>query len=297
MGGPQGPLPPPPTTEVQRKDPAEQLRQGQQAPRDGFEAKGQPREPSKKGAELPPTQAPPPKSGDGEARFNELLKQARHDPKALASLISVLNQAYGKYAAEFSSERSKVESLLDKLAEQKFGKAALEQLRSELGSQRERVSAARHRMATQRRRMRALKQLAGRVSDPKVLTEIAHLEEQLSGLQTAWAETYVGLGLGRVIYGERDEDAPPHLRSVVKASVQGIKKGMGDAEQLGDVTADIHPGRMVSRMAARQLTGERTATSKEVLDKVRGEAAGKHGRSMQAFAALYELFESDGDEK
>lgn len=295
VGGPQGPIVPAP--EPMKKESTDAARQQpqQSPPRDGFEAKGQQPQTPKRGADMPPTQAPPPKAGgEGEARFNELLKQARHDPKALASLLNVLSQAHSKYAGEFSSERSKAETMFDKLAEQKFSKGALDQMRSEIGAQRERVVAARHRMSTQRRRMRALKQLAGRVSDPKVLSEIAQLEEEMEGIQTAWAETYVGLGLGRVLYGEPDEDTPPHLRNVVKASMQGLKRGLGEAEQVGDLVHEIHPARMASRIAASQVTGTPRKVSKEVMEKVRGESAGKHGRAVAAFAAIYELFENEG---
>lgn len=290
VGGPQGPVVP--TPEVPKKDPAaEAQRQPPNAPKDGFEQRGNLPQGSKRGPEMPPTQAPPPRSAEGEVRFNDMLQKARHDPKALASLLNVLNQAHSKYAGEFSVERAKTETLLDKLSEQKFSKAAVDAMRGELNVQREKAAAARQRMSTQRRRMRALKQLAGRVSDPKILSELAALESEVESLQTAWAQTYVGLGLGRMLYGERDEDAPPHLRNVVKASMQGMRRGLGEAEEVGELVGDIHPGRLASRMAARQITGEPKRVSEEVLERVRGEAAQKGGRSVAAFAALYELFE------
>lgn len=285
--GPNGPILPPQEAEgPKKKDPVDgQGKQPGQTPNDGFERGGANR------ATLGKSAMPP--KIESEAKFNEMLKQTGSDPRALASLTTVLNAAYGKYAGEFAADKAKAKTLLDHLAEQGFSGGALESVRSELGILRERMAASKQRMATQKRRLRALKQLAGRVSEPRLAAEIANIEAQLEDVELGWEATYVGLGLGKVTHGESEEGTPPHLRNVVKAQVQGMKKNPREAEEVGELISQIHPGRSIASLAARQIDGaKKPALSKEVLDRVRGERKGKHGKVVAAYAGLYEALDS-----
>jgi hypothetical protein len=286
VGGPQGPIVPTPPAEVQKKDGVEQKQP--QTPNDGFE----------RGAASTPKKAPDATGPqmqvriDGEQKFNDLLRQTRGDPKALTQLASTLNMAYGRFAAELGNDKTKAGSILDQLSAQKFSAVAVETARQELGSLRERMSITKHRMAIQKRRLRALKQLAGRVSDSRLAEEIANIEARMELLETGWAESFVGLGLGKVIYTPDNPDTPPHLKKVVKANVGNTKKN-ADGEQLGDLLSEIHPGRLVAKVAAREIDQAKKKLSKAVLEKLRKEQRGPHGRTVQAFAALSALFDSD----
>lgn len=286
--GPNGPILPPQEPEGPKKKEGvdAQNKQPGQSPNDGFERGGA-------GTRAAAGKPGIPAKIESEAKFNDLLKQTGSDPRALATLTTVLNAAYSKYAGEFSADKAKAQTLLDHLAEQGFSGGALESVRSELGTLRERMASSKQRMATQKRRLRALKQLSGRVSEPRLAEEIANIEAQLEDVELGWEATYVGLGLGKVTHGEQEEKTPPHLRSVVKAQVQGMKKNPREAEEVGDLISQIHPGRSIASLAARQIDGaKKPALSKEVLERVRGERKGKHGKAIAAYAGLYEALES-----
>ncbi len=284
VGGPPGPLSTPIAQDGQKKEVEQQQRQSQ-TPSDGFERGAA----TKKAPEPSGPQAPSIKL-EGDQKFNEMLRQTRNDPKALSSLANTLNLTYNRFASEFQGDKTKVSTLLDQLSQAKFSQAALEQTRGEIASLRERMSVTKHRMAIQKRRLRALKQLAGRVSDTRLAEEIAFIEARVELLETGWAESFVGLGLGKVIYSPGQDDTPEHLKKVVKTQVSHTKRQQ-DAEALGELMSEIHPARMVSQRAARELDGKAKRVSEEVLERVRKEQKGTHGRSVQAFAALYELFE------
>jgi hypothetical protein len=282
--GPNGPIVPAQEADTPKKSDGVD-KHGGQAASDGFER-------GLGGKRGDSSKLQIPAKVEAEAKFNELLKQTSSDPRALAHLTQALNAVYGKYAGEFAADKAKVQTLLDHL-----DGGALESVRSELASLRERMALARHRMATQKRRLRALKQLAGRVSEPRLAEEIANIEAELAAVELGWEATYVGLGLGKVTHGEQHADTPAHLRKVVKAHVQGMKKNPREAEEVGELLTEIHPGRAVAGLAARQIDGApKVRPSQEVLERVRGEAKGKHGRSLAAYAALYELFDKVGEE-
>lgn len=290
MGGPQAPLAPPPSTEPNKREPTENK---PAAPGDGFErSAGAKRAPDKMGNETTAGAAAAPRV-ESDQRFNEMLRQTKNDPKALAQLAQTLTMTQARFAAEFNNDKSKAGQLLDKLTEQRFAQGAVEQTRAELGQLRERMHTAKQRMSVQKRRLRALKQLAGRVGDSRLADELANIEARVELLDTGWAESFVGLGLGKVIYSPENPDTPEHLRKVVKASVQNTKRAQ-DAEALGDLLSEMHPARLVTRVATREVAGE-APRSKEVIAAVRKEAGGAHGRTMQAFAALYQLFEEDAE--
>jgi hypothetical protein len=156
------------------------------------------------------------------------------------------------------------------------------------------MAASRKHMATQKRRLRGLKQLAGRVPEPRLAQEIAAIEAELAEAGADWEQAEIGLGLGKVIYGEQNkEEVPQHLRKVVKAQVQGLKKHASEVEGIGELLGEIHPGRKVASIAAQQIDGAKKPASKEVMEKVRAEAKNKHGRTIGGFAALYALLEKD----
>ena len=298
MGGPQGPIVPTNAPDVQKKDGVESgTKQGQQtATNDGFERGANAA--AKKAPDLAaPTGPQMQLKVESEQKFNDMLRQTRNDPKALTSLANTLNLAHGRFAADFTADKAKVASLLDQLSGSKFSGAAVEQTRAEIASLRERMSFTKHRMAIQKRRLRALKQLAGRVSESRLAEEIASIEARMELLDTGWAESFVGLGLGKVIYSPDSEETPEHLKKVVKANVGNTKKNQ-DAGELGELLSDMHPSRVVTKVAAREIDQDapKKKLSDEVMQKVRKEKRGGHGRTVQAFAALYELFESDPEE-
>jgi hypothetical protein len=292
VGGPQGPIVPTPAADVQKKDGVDSNKQ-QQAPNDGFE----------RGAQQAPKKAPDATGPqmqiklDGEQKFNDMLRQTRNDPKALSQLANTLNLAYNRFASEFAADKGKASALLDQLSQAKFSASAVEQTRAEVGSLRERMAVTKHRMAIQKRRLRALKQLAGRVSESRLAEEIAAIEARMEMLETGWAESFVGLGLGKVIYTPENPDTPEHLKKVVKANVGNSKKN-ADSEDLGELISEIHPARVVAQVAAREIDQtKKKKLSDEVMQKVRKEKqGGGHGRTVQAFAALSELFDNDNDE-
>ncbi len=258
---------------------------------DGFERGGS----SVKKA--PDVGGPPPNAPaiQSEQKFNDMLRQTRGDPKALQQLAATLNLGFTRFSNEFSADKSKASLLLDQLAAAKFSGAALDHLRGELGALRERMALNKHRMAVQKRRLRGLKQLAGRVSDSRLAEEMGGIESRLEMLETGWAESFVGLGLGKVIYSPDHEETPQHLKKVVKTNVGNTKKNQ-DSEALAELLSELHPGRVVTQVAARELDQKKKKLSEKVLDKIRKEQHGPHGRTIQAFAALYELFEHDLDE-
>jgi hypothetical protein len=257
---------------------------------DGFERGGS-------SVKKAPDLAPPPNAPaiQSDQKFNDMLRQTRGDPKALQQLAATLNLSFTRFSNEFSADKTKAAALLDQLATAKFSGAALDQLRGELASLRERMTLNKQRMAIQKRRLRGLKQLAGRVSDSRLPEEMAGIEARMEMLETGWAESFVGLGLGKVIYTPDNDETPEHLKKVVKTNVGNTKKNQ-DAEALAELLSELHPGRVVTQVAARELDQKKKKLSEKVLDKVRKEQRGPHGRTVQAFAALYELFEHDLDE-
>jgi len=283
IGGPQGPLVPT-STPAEAPKKAEEVAKPP-APNDGFE-----RGTTAKRAADTPVPGPTIKV-EGDQKFNEMLRQTRNDPKALTALANTLSLTFNRFAADFGGDKNKVSTLLDQLSGAKFSQLAVEQTRGEISSLRERMSITKHRMAIQKRRLHALKQLAGRVSDSRFAEEMASIEAKVELLETGWAESFVGLGLGKVIYSPSHEETPEHLKKVVKTTISNTKRNH-DAEALGELMSEIHPARGVSQRAAREIDGKDKRVSQEVLDQVRKEQRGPHGRSVQAFAALFELFET-----
>lgn len=288
VGGPQGPIVPTPADSPKKADEVKNQPQ-QQAPNDAFD----------KGAAAPkkapdmPTTGPQLRMDGGEQKFNDMLRQTRNDPKALSQLANTLNVAYNRFANEFAADKGKASTILDQLSAQKFSQAAVENARSELGALRERMAVTKHRMAIQKRRLRALKQLAGRVSDSRLAEEIAAIEARMEMMESDWGESFVGLGLGRVTYTPDNDETPEHLKKVVKTHVGNTKK-TADGKELGDLLSEMHPARIVTQVAAREIDKQpKKKLSEDVMQRVRKEKRGPHGRTVQAFAALYELFEHD----
>src|SRR5688572_18178050 len=148
VGGPEGPIVPPPTEGPAKKEGVDAQRK-QSTPNDGFE---------KSSAGPKPSASPmtgPQLRIESEQKFNDMLRQTRNDPKALSQLANTLNATFNKFAGEFNADKTKASSLLDQLSQAKFSQAAVEQTRTELGSLRERMAVTKHRMAIQKRRLRA----------------------------------------------------------------------------------------------------------------------------------------------
>ena len=198
-------------------------------------------------------------------------------------MVAQLSAQAAATLSEIERELVGARALLDKLAAEKFTKAAREKLGKEIRKQRDKIAALKLRMAMSARKSALLQQVAGKLGDPRLDEEIDRLLARHHKLKTDWGKRHHLLSVGGEIYGD-DAETPEHLKQVVKAEVRGGVRG----EEVGNTLNQISPQAVIAELIARTIDGtKRTTTAEKSSAALRGE----FGRPMQSYAMLTDLLD------
>lgn len=211
-----------------------------------------------------------------------LLQLARNNPEAAKQLVASMGTQVKATLNEVEREIAAARQLVSKLAAEQFTKKAQDKLGAELKRQREKLAGLKLRQQVMSRRMALLQQIAGKLGDPKLDAEIDRILYRHAKLRTDWGKRHDLLSLGDNFFSATD-DAPEHLREVVKTEVRGA----GQGAELGDTLHELSPQRVIAELIARTIDG---STRAEVLSSEQARR-GEFGRSIQNYAFLSELIE------
>ncbi len=211
----------------------------------------------------------------------DLLELARHSPAAARQLVATLASQSAAALSEIERELAGARALLEKLAAERFAKAARDQTAEELGKHRSHIAALKLRYAMTSRKAALLQQLAGRLGDPRLGDEIDRILGQHKKLKSRWGRRQHLLAAGEALFGEH-RDTPTHLREVVNTDV----RGSGAAASVAEALHDVSPRRIISEVIARTLDGSERTKGAHV-EALRGD----YGRALQHYALLADLLE------
>ncbi|MEL6759555.1 MAG: hypothetical protein AAFP04_04055 [Myxococcota bacterium] len=212
-----------------------------------------------------------------------LLQLARTNPQAAKQLVQSLTAQAAAALGEIEAARVGAQGVLERLARERFQKNALKKAREELRRAREKLSTLklRHQMAS--RKMALLKQIAGKLGDPRLDDEIGKLLSQYKKLKTDWGRRYNALAMGQSLFGDFPE-TPEHLREVVNANVYRSSR----ARDISEALEQLSPRRVLSQLIARSIDGSTRVIPRE---KASAAARGDYGKSVQNYAFLSEALE------
>ncbi len=268
VGGPGGP------TVVSGQSPTDfpAKPKGAEAPNDSFTRT---RTPGSKG---PPTSLAREVTG-----ATNLFQLARTNPQAARQMVATLTAQATTALNELEAARVAAQTVMEKLAKERFTKEALKKQAEELRAKREKLSSLklRHQMAS--RKMALLQQIAGELGDPRLDEEIDKLLSQYRKHKTDWGRRYNALAMGQSLYGDL-ADTPEHLQEVVKANVHPV----GRARELGEAFEDLSPRKVISELIARSIDGTTRVVECESTSAAK---RGEYGKSIQNYAFLSEVME------
>lgn len=211
---------------------------------------------------------------------SNILRLARDNPAAARQLVATLAAAAATTLSEIEREMMAARLMLEKLAKERFSKEARREKAKELKAHRDNLAALKLCLAIGARKMALLQQVAGKLGDPRLDSEIDRLLSDHSKLKTDWGRRHHLLSVGSSLYGD-DAETPDYLRQVVQTEVRVGNHG----RELGDTLRAISPRRVIAELIARTIDGSVREVD-EVDDSVK---RGEYGRSVQNYGMLADL--------
>ncbi|MEM6732788.1 MAG: hypothetical protein AAF658_14615 [Myxococcota bacterium] len=214
---------------------------------------------------------------------SNLFQLARANPEAAKQMVQSLAQQAGATLTELEAARVAAQAVLEKLAKERFQKDALKKMSAELRKQRDKIASLKLRHQMSSRKIALLRQIAGKLGDPRLDAEIDKLLSQYKKHRTDWGRRYNALAMGQSLFGDLP-DTPDHLHDVVKANVHPG----GRAQELGEAFEELSPRRAIAELIARSIDGTTRVVQREGQDPA---SRGEYGTSLQNYAFLSEALD------
>jgi hypothetical protein len=180
----------------------------------------------------------------------DVLKLARDNPAAARQLVASLAATTSTLLSGIDAERAALRVLLEQLAAKRFNKSELKKEDKKLRQHRNNLRKLKLQLQLSKRKMNLLEQIAGKLGDPRLDSEISRILKQHQKLRSRWGKRHHLLSLGKVLH-DAEEETPEHLQRVVQTEVHGAIP----AEQLSETLEELSPRRSLSEMMVRTIDG------------------------------------------
>ena len=196
----------------------------------------------------------------------DVLKLARDNPAAARQLVANLALTTSSLMTSIETEKAALRLLLEQLSAKRFKKSEVKKESAKLKQHRANLRKLKLQLQISQRKMNLLEQIAGKLGNPKLESEISRILQRHQKLRSRWGKRHHLLSLGKVLY-DAEEETPKHLEHVVQTEVPG---GL-QAEQLSEQLEEISPRRNLSEMMVRTIDGSvKTAEQTNVREKTFG---------------------------